>query len=485
MFLGDFMKKLNDLYPGIGTDINIKAIKINSKEVEPGDLFVCTKGVTADRHDFIDDAIANGASAIIVSKDIKGKSVPIIKVPDTNRELPYLCQKFYDYPDKKMTMIGVTGTDGKTSTTTIVQTLIGPDKCGYIGTNGRSCAKFTGDNPNTTPDAHHLYAYLDEFVKYGCKYTAMEASSEAFFRKRLVATTYDVSAYTNITSEHLNIHGSFENYLACKLELFKTTKKDGYSILNKDDEYFETVKNACVANVLTYGQGADNDLQIVSFNIYPTHTKIKFKYRGEEFDVDSPLLGDFNVYNLACGLLICLSLGFKLEDLLSRISNIKISGRLELLNTKTPYYVMVDYAHTPNGITKLLNFVHTLDINRSIVVIGQAGERDYLKRPKVGNVVVENASYAIFTYEDPRSEDPQKICEDIIKELKETHNNYEIVIDRREAIQKAVDMAKEKDMVLILGKGNETYEKLKTGTIYFNDIEEAYQAVANRQIKEG
>lgn len=479
------MKKLNDLYPGVGTDIVIKGIKINSKEVEEGDLFVCTMGVTADRHDFIDDAIKHGASAILVSKDIRDERVPIIKVPDTNRELPYLCQKFYDYPDKNMVMIGVTGTDGKTSTTTIVQTLIGTDICGYIGTNGRSCAKFTGDNPNTTPDAHNLYMYLDEFVKAGCKYTAMEASSEAFFRNRLVATTYDISAITNITSEHLNIHGSFENYVQCKLQLFKTTKKDGYSILNKDDPYYETVRNACVANVLTYGKDPSNDLQIVNFTIYPTHTDITLKYKDKEYSFNSPLLGDFNVYNLSCAFLICLALGQKMEDLIERVQNVKISGRLEMLNTNTPYYVMVDYAHTPNGISKLLNFVHTLDINRSIVVIGQAGERDYLKRPKVGNTVVENASYAIFTYEDPRSEDPANICEDIIKELKETHNNYEIVIDRREAIQKAVDMAGPKDIVLILGKGNETYEKLKTETIYFNDIEEAYQAVANRKIKEG
>ena len=479
------MKTLEYLYNGIGSDTMIKAIKINSKEVEPGDLFVCTKGVTVDRHDFIDEAIKNGAAAIVVSRDGIRKNVPVIKVPDTNREMPYLCQKFYDYPDKKMKMIGVTGTDGKTSTATIVQTLIGPDKCGYIGTNGRSCARFSADSPNTTPDAHYLYSFLDEFVESGCKYTALEASSEAFFRGRLIATEFDVSAITNITSEHLNTHGSFENYLNCKLELFRNTKKDGYSILNHDDTYYEDERKACVANVLTYGQGEDNDLQIKDYKIHSTYTDITFKYKNEEYKVNSPLLGDFNVYNLACGLLICLSQGFKFDSLIENIKNIKVSGRLEMLKTKTPYYVMVDYAHTPNGISKLLNFIHTLDINRSIVVIGQAGERDYLKRPKVGNVVVENASYAIFTYEDPRSEDPAAICEDIIKELKETHNNYEIVIDRRTAIQKAVDMAEEKDIVLILGKGNETYEKLKTETIYFNDIEEAYQAVANREIREG
>ena len=478
------MKKLSELYAGIGEDIVIKNIRINSKEVEKGDLFVCTKGVTADRHDFIDDAIKNGASAVIVSRDVGPKSVPIIKVPDTNVELPFLCQKFYDYPDRKLKMIGVTGTDGKTTTTTVIQTLIGSDLCGYIGTNGRSCAKFTGDNPNTTPDAQNMYPYLKEFVDAGCQYASIETSSEAFYRGRLTAMEFTVSAITNVTSEHLNIHGSFENYLESKLMLFKQTKKDGYCILNHDDKYFSEAKAACNGKVLTYGKDSDNDLQIVKFSVHPNHTDIEFNYKGEKIEVDSPLMGDFNVYNLACAMLCVLSLGFSMDTILKRIPDLKVSGRLELLNTNTPYYVMVDYAHTPNGIQKLLNFVHTLNINKSIVVIGQAGERDPYKRPKVGNVVVENATYAIFTYEDPRSEDPMAICEDIIKELKISHDNYEIVIDRREAIQKAINMAEANDMVLILGKGNETYEKLKNETIYFNDIEEAYNAVATRKINE-
>lgn len=479
------LKRLEEIYEGIGMETLIRGIKINSKEVEVGDFFVCTKGITADRHDFIDEAIKNGASAILVSREVGPKKVPVIKVPDTNKELPYLCQKFYDYPDKKLKMIGVTGTDGKTSVTTIIQTLIGSDTCGYIGTNGRSCAAFSGDNPNTTPDAQNLYQYLNEFVNFGCKYASIETSSEAFFRGRLQAMQFDVSAYTNITSEHLNTHGTFENYLECKLKLFKQTKKDGYCILNHDDQYFEQVKAACNGKVLTYGKGEDNDLQIVEFKIYPDHTDIKYKYKDKIIDIESPLLGDFNVYNLACALLCCVASGFNIDKVKKNIKDLKVSGRLELLNTDTSYYVMVDYAHTPNGIANLLNFVHTLDIKRSIVVIGQAGERDKYKRPKVGNVVVENATYAIFTYEDPRSEDPEDICNDIISELKETHNNYEIVIDRREAINKAINMAEENDMVLILGKGNETYEKLKDGKIYFNDMEEAYNAVASRKIKEG
>jgi len=478
------MMKLNELYPGVESDVLIKSIKINSKEVEQGDLFVCTMGVTADRHNFIDDAIKNGAAAIVVSKDVKEDRVPVIKVPDTNREMPFLCQKFYEYPDKDLKMIGITGTDGKTSVASIIQTLIGNDLCGYIGTNGRSCAKFSGDNPNTTPDADKLYSYLREFVDFGCKYASTEASSEAFFRGRLQSVKYDVSVYTNITSEHLNIHGDFENYLESKLMLFKQTKSDGYCILNADDPYFERVKNVCAGKVLTYGRGENNTLQIVDFSLYPDRSNITFKYDGEQFEVESPLLGDFNVYNLSAAILTCLALDFSLERTLKNIEVVKVSGRLEMLNTKEPFYVMVDYAHTPNGIAKLLNFVHTLDINRSIVVIGQAGERDYIKRPQVGEIVLKNCTYAIFTSEDPRSEDPMNICEDMVKTVKDSCNNYEIEVDRRKAIEKAINMANEKDMVLILGKGNETYQKLKDKTIYFNDIEEAYVVLANREMKE-
>ena len=478
------MKKLNELFENSKSDVLIKGIKINSKEVVDGDLFVCTKGVTADRHDFIDDAIEHGAAAIVVSHDVEEKRVPIVKVDDTNKELPYICQKFYDFPDHKLKMIGVTGTDGKTSTATIIQTLIGKKSCGYFGTNGRSYGDFVGDNPNTTPDVDKSYAYLDEFVQYGCGYAATEASSEAFFRGRLVTFKYDLSILTNVTSEHLNIHGSFENYLDCKRQLFKQTKKDGFCILNKDDLYYKEFIDSCNGKILTYGMDKDNDLQIVSFDIHPKKTDIVFKYMDKEFNVESPLLGDFNVYNLAGGLLGCLALGFKLEDLLEKIKDIRVSGRLDVIDTDDNYYAMVDYAHTPNGIAKLLNFVHTLDINRSIVVIGQAGERDYLKRPKVGEVVVKNSDYAIFTYEDPRSEDPRDICNDIVKTIKDSYNNYEIVIDRTEAIQKAIDMAEEKDIVLVLGKGNETYEKLKDKTIYYNDEEEVYKAIKNRKNRE-
>lgn len=477
------MKKLSELYSGY-PDIEIKGIKINSKEIEEGDIFVCTKGVTADRHDFIEDAVKNGAVAVVVSKDVS-TSVPIIKVENTNDELPKLCSKFYDHPEEKLDMIGITGTDGKTSVATITQTLLGSDICGYIGTNGRSCASFNRDTNNTTPDSDKLYGYLNEFLEAGCSCVSMESSSEAFFRGRLVGINYKIGAITNITREHLNIHGSFENYIECKCQLFKQIDKDGYAILNKDDELYEEVRKCCISNVYTYGKDEDNTLQIKNFTVRPDKTFITYRYKDTDYNVISPLLGDFNVYNLACAILICLAYGKKMEDILKNIDNLFVSGRLDMLpNIGQNFYVMIDYAHTPNGISKLLNFVHTLDINRSIVVIGSAGERDYLKRPLMGKTVVDNASYAIFTYEDPRSEEPIDIINMMISDIKDDHNNFEIVVDRSEAIKRAIDIAKEKDIVLVLGKGNETYQKLKHETIYFNDIEEAMKHLKVRVERE-
>lgn len=477
------MKKLNELYK-CDYDVEIEGIKINSQEVVKNDLFICTKGVTTDRHDFVDDAIRHGASAIVASKKID-VDVPVIYVEDTNQELAPLCARFYDHPEEEIKIYGVTGTDGKTSTTTIVQYLLGKENCGYIGTNGRSCAKFDKDTNNTTPDSDKLYEYFRDFLDSGCKEVAMEASSEAFFRKRIELLSFDVGAITNITREHLNIHGSFENYIECKCKLFKQVKKDGYSILNKDDEFYETVRKSCVSkHIWTYGKEKDNDLVIADYKINPNKTDIVFNIHGVDYNIESPLLGEFNVYNLACAILVCLASGKTMEELIPNIKNIAVKGRIDVLpNVGQNFTVMVDYAHTPNGIKNILKFVHTLNVNRSIVVIGSAGERDFLKRPLMGKTVVENASYAVFTYEDPRSEDPENIIKMMTSEI-EDKSKYEVVVDRSKAIERAINLARENDIVLILGKGNETYEKLKNKTIYFNDEEEAMKALKKRYTKE-
>ena len=473
------MKKLNELYD-CEYDVEINRIIMNSMDIEPGDLFICTKGVTADRHDFAEDAVKRGAVAIVASKKLDVK-VPVIYVKDTNEELPYLCARFYDNPEKELKIYSVTGTDGKTSTATIVQYLLGSDKCGYMGTNGRSCAKFEKDTSNTTPDSDKLFEYFREFLDAGCTSVMMESSSEAFFRGRLKTITYDVAGITNITREHLNIHGTFENYIDCKCQLFRQIRKDGYAILNKDDEYYETVKKACVCkNIWSYGKDEDNTLYIKDFKICPNKTDITYVFDKKEYKIESPLLGEFNVYNLACAILIAIASGKTFEEIIPNIPKITVSGRLDVLpDYGQDFTVMIDYAHTPNGIESLLKFVHTLDVNRSIVVIGSAGERDFLKRPLMGKTVINNASYAIFTYEDPRSEDPLDIINMMVSEIDDP-SRYEIVVDRAKAIKRAIDIAQTNDIVLVLGKGNETYEKLKDKVIYFNDIEEATKALKAR-----
>ncbi len=472
------MKKLNELIE-TNYDVNISGVKINSKEIEQGDLFVCTDMGTMDRHDFIDDAISKGASAVIVKKDVGEKSVPIIKVKNPNDVLPIICSKFYDEPTKKLKMIGVTGTDGKTSVATMIQTLIGDDLCGYIGTNGYSCSKFNKDTNNTTPDSDKLYGYLNEFVISGCKYTSMEVCSEALMRGRVKNIEYDVSILTNITSEHLNIHGTLENYINDKCKLFSQTKKDGFCILNKDDEHFDKAFKASNGKVLTYGSGKNNDLYFKDIKLFPERNIFTIVYKNKEYKIDSPMAGLFNIYNLSAALLTLFALGYDFNYIEKRIPLLHVSGRLELINMGQDFYVMVDYAHTPNGITKLLEYVSLLPINRSIVVIGQAGERDPYKRKYVGEIVAKNCDKAIFTYEDPRSEDPKDIINMMIENIKDK-DNYEIIIDRSKAIKRAIDIAKKGDMVLILGKGNETYEKLKDKTIYFNDIEEAKKHLKDR-----
>ena len=472
------MKKLNELFE-IASDVLVKDIKINSKEVQKGDMFVCIKGVHADRHDFIEEAIKNGASCVVGEKDIEC-SVPYIKVLNTNYILPELCRKFYDFDNLKLKIIGVTGTDGKTTTATSIQYLIGSDRCGYIGTNGCSCQKFTKDSPNSTPDPTVLYKFFKEFAEAGCEYVVMEASSEGFFRGRLAGLDFQAAGYTNITWEHVNIHGSFENYVDCKVQLARQTT--GKFIVNLDDKFHSEFMEEAL-NCLSYGEDPKSDLYIKNYTVTSKYTEVTFIYQKKEYSFISPLLGKFNVYNLACAFLICLSLGFDMETLIERAINIDVSGRLEMIDMGQNFKVMVDYAHTPNGIKSLLDFVRVLEVNRAIVVIGSAGERDYKKRPIMGKTVLENADYAIFTYEDPRSEDPYEIIKQMVSQIKDD-SKYEIVIDRSLAIKKAIDIAKENDIVLVLGKGNETYEKLKDEVIYFNDIEETKKWLLERVNKE-
>ena len=461
------MKKLSELYDGY-PDIEINDIKINSKDVGPGDMFVCTMGITADRHDFANDAVEKGAVAIVASKKID-VSVPVIYVSDTNKELPIICRKFYDYPDTKLDLIGVTGTNGKTTTASIIQDLIGNDICGYQGTNGIICSKFNEHIVNTTPDADRLYKYFDRFVNSGCKYLSVEVSSEAFYRHRVDNLKFRVGILTNVTQDHLNIHGTIENYVECKKQLFKQVEDDGYSILNVDDKYYEEFKNISKGTILTYGK-KESDLRIISITQEIDKTNIKVMYKEKEYSFISPLLGEFNVYNLCAGMLALLSIGYDIENIISNIKNIKVpEGRCQFLNYGQNYSIVLDYAHTPDAFSKLYDLLNEVKKGRIITVTGSAGGREHEKRPDMGKLVLDKSDYVIFTMDDPRCEDVNNIIDDLVSSSDKT--NYERIIDRSEAIHKAFDMAKENDIVLIAGKGIDNYMALGNEYVPYCDLD--------------
>lgn len=451
------MKRLNELYD-CSYDIPINGIKINSKEIVPGDLFICTSGVTADRHDYVEDAILHGAVAIVASKKIN-VSVPVVYVPNTNEELPLLMSRFYDFPEKKLSLIGVTGTNGKTTVAQMVQQLLGEEICGYIGTNGIRCSKFKESIRNTTPDTDRLFPYFRRFVDAGCSYLSMETSSEAFFRHRLDYFTFPITVLTNITEDHLNIHKTIENYIDCKCQLFRQTSPGGYSILNLDDAHYSEVRQNCKENVLTYGKSEEADLQIVSYQLKKDCTEIQYTYQGRNYSVCSPFLGDFNVSNLSAALLVWVALGNDFSLGLERVAFMEpILGRLELVDFHQPYQIILDYAHTPDALNHILNFLNQVKTNRIITVTGSAGGRQREKRPMMGKVVLEKSDYVIFTMDDPRNESVDEIIDDLIGNSKLT--NYERVIDRTIAIERAFEIAEKGDIVLIAGKGRDNYMAL-------------------------
>ena len=448
------MKKLSELYD-INDDRLIKGIKINSKEVEPSDIFVCTMGVTADRHDFIDEAIDNGAVAVVVSRDVGEKSVPVIKVDDTNLELRRLSAKFYDYPYKYLYMIGVTGTNGKTTVAEIIYQLLG-ENCAYIGTNGRKCKNKHFSMRNTTPDVDRLYKYFREFLDFGCDTVCMEASSEAFSRHRLDDIRYDIGIVTNVTEDHLNIHKTIDNYVDSKCQLVRQVKKDGYSILNSSDKYFDKFKKNANGNIVTYGYKDSDTLKIEDYTLKSDKTIINFKYKNKTYEVISPLLGSFNVDNLAASILCVLCKGLSFDTIITRVRKLKqIEGRMEIMPFTDKYTVILDYAHTTDALNNILTFLDMVKENKIITVTGSAGGREKSKRPAMGRVVLEKSDYVIFTMDDPRYEDPDSIIDDLVSGS--DNNNYERVIDRKDAIYRALDMAKDKDIVLVTGKGRDDY----------------------------
>ncbi len=438
----------------------------NSKNVKEGQIFIALKGLTVDGHDYIDDAIKNGASKVVGEKDLT-LSVPYEKVEDTNAYLKNVLKK--DYGDKinKLKLIGVTGTNGKTTTCYLIYQMLNKLGCktAYLGTIGFYYNDKKIELNNTTPDIITLYNLLVEAEENGIEYLVMEVSSHALSLDRIAGLSFEACGFTNLTEDHLDYHKTMEAYLKEKVKITNYLKPTGTMILNSDDKASEKFK--IFKNYRTYG--TRGDYKIVNYSIKPDHTDLEFAYDNKNYQVTTNLTSKFNIYNYLTCIAILNSLGFTLEDLVAKTKEVyPPKGRCETYKVGKGYAV-VDYAHTPDAVEKVIMAYSELKENRIITILGCGGDRDPIKRPIMGSIATRLSDYVIFTNDNPRTEDPKKIMEDIVRDNKNT--NYEIIYDRKSAITKGINMLEDKDILLVLGKGHEDYQIIGHEKIHLDDAE--------------
>lgn len=450
-------------------------IRTDSRKIVPGDTYVALPGISSDGHDYIESAIENGATKIVATHG--NYSVDTIIVPDTREYLNAALEKEYGHIIKDMTIIGITGTNGKTTSAYIVYQALNKlnIRCAYVGTIGYYLDKKIKNLPNTCVDIADLYELLLDANSKGYKYVALEASSQGIAMQRLETIKFDIAMFTNLTQDHLDYHKTMENYALAKQQLFKKLKENGKAIINVDDEYKDTFMLSGNVNI-TYGI-RNGDYKITSFKMSDTKSVFSYSFNDKEYHVESNLIGDYNLYNLLGSIAIIHELGVDFEDINKVIPYLELpSGRMEKLRYKDNT-IIIDYAHTPDAIENILNTIKKVARKNIYVVFGCTGSRDVSKRPIMTNIVLKNSTKAIITIDDPHDEDPRKIVNDML--VNNILINYEIELDRGKAIHKGIDLLDHNDILLILGKGHEEAIIIGNKRIPFNDKNEVLNYIKN------
>lgn len=461
------MKKLKDIIE-CDYDLEINDIKTDSREIKEKDLFVAIKGFNIDHSLYIDDAIKNGAVAIITDKDYEA-SIPIIKVDNVGKTLTSICKKFYSI-DPNIQLIGVTGTDGKTTTASIIKQLLQHRiNTAYIGTNGIEYKEEKMKTENTTPMIEKLYQYLEQLSKKKVKNISMEISSEALLHHRIDGLTFKYIIYTNITEDHLNIHKTIEKYIQSKMELVNYLSPKGIIIYNGDDINLEELKKID-RKKYSYGKEKKNTFLIENIRYYPNKTTFSIKHNSNIYPIESPYLGEYNIYNLTAAFIVCFLEKIDPKTIITWIKELKpIDGRGEYLCFGQKYDIVLDYAHTLNAIKNIVRSVKN-KYQRVIVLTGSAGGREKEKRRKIGDYLLNNVDLVIFTMDDPREEDVDDIIDEMIGDNQ--NQNYQRIVERKSAIEYALNQARENDIVLILGKGRDEYMAIQDKKICYSDYVE-------------
>ncbi|MEZ0535662.1 UDP-N-acetylmuramoyl-L-alanyl-D-glutamate--2,6-diaminopimelate ligase [Caldicellulosiruptoraceae bacterium PP1] len=476
MKFSDLIKVVDISELKLNEDFVVNNVSCNSKEVNANDVFVCIKGFKTDGHLFINDAINNGAKAVIVDNFYDTHMLPeninYVKTSNTRKALAKLSAHLYNYPSKEMIVIGVTGTNGKTSTTYMIKSILEHKgiKTGLIGTIKNMIGYKVIPTERTTPESNDLQKLFYQMKQEDVKAVVMEVSSHSLELSRVDETDFDVGVFTNLTQDHLDFHQNMDNYFNAKLKLFKKSKK---SVINIDDEWGKKIiENKNIGDILCYSINDSSDVIAKNIKIFVDKSTFDIEYNGEVINIILNIPGYFSIYNALAAATTAIHLGIDLETIKNGLNKIKgISGRFEIVESNPKFTIVVDYAHTPDGIENLMRTVKTVAKGRKVLLFGCGGDRDRTKRPIMGEIAGNMADYVIVTSDNPRCEDPQKIIDDIIEGIRKTNVDYIVIPDRYEAIKYAIMNAKPNDFIVLAGKGHEDYQIIMNEKIHFDERE--------------
>lgn len=463
-------------------DTDIKGITIDSRKTAEGIMFVAMVGMSADGHKFIPSAYDNGCRAVLTEREVEGLplDMTVFRVKSARTALAIMAANFYSSPSKEMSMIGVTGTNGKTSTTYFMESVLNyvKRKTAVIGTVEIRIGGEKRDidfATSTTPDTLELNQMLRIMADEKVEDVIMEVSSHGLELQKVDGIDFEVGIFTNLTQDHLDFHKTMENYCKAKAKLFKMCK---HGIVNADDKWSSMIIENADCDIITYGIDSECDLKAKNIEYKMDRVDFTVCINGEDTNFELKVPGRFSVYNALGVIGAALAMGISVNDIKEGINNIKgVPGRIQNVPNDKGFNVIVDYAHTPDGLENILNSVREFTKNKIITVFGCGGDRDRTKRPIMGEIVAKLSDVAIVTSDNPRSEEPSEILKEIEVGVKPVTDDYIMIVDRKEAIYKAVAMAKAGDSIIIAGKGHENYQILKDKTIHFDDVEVAREAL--------
>ncbi|MBU3176375.1 UDP-N-acetylmuramoyl-L-alanyl-D-glutamate--2,6-diaminopimelate ligase [Clostridium estertheticum] len=452
-------------------DIDIKKIQYDSRKVKKGDVFFAIEGYNLDGHKYIQSAINNGAVAVVCQKDIEdGLDIVVIKVEDARRTLAISAANYYENPSRSMKMIGITGTNGKTTSAFMIKAILEQSgyKVGLIGTIANFIGKKKIHTERTTPESLELHELFKEMVDSNVDYCVMEVSSHSLSLDRVYGIEFCESIFTNLTQDHLDFHKTFENYFNAKLKLFKLSKT---SVINIDDEYGAKAYNLIKNSKLSFALNHTADIMASNIKMHSRGSKFTLKYKESSFDIELNIPGNYNVYNALGCIAVCLNQGIEIPVIKKALQKVQVPGRCELVenNHNLGFEIILDYAHTPDGLENILETAREFTKGKLISVYGCGGDRDKTKRPIMGRIGTNLSDFSFITSDNPRTEDPLEIIKDVVRGIEK--NNFEIIENRREAIKRAIESATTGDIIVIAGKGHEDYQILKDKTIHFDERE--------------